>query len=78
MGVGDVFTVCKGAVDFCRTFHDEHEEVQSVIAEMTLIRAHLKDLESRIGDEKSFVIARPDMLVFQPLSSPQASPRVNS
>jgi hypothetical protein len=61
LGVGDVFTVCKGAVDFCRAIHDEPEEVQSVIAEMKLIREHLKSLESQIGDEKSFATARPDM-----------------
>jgi predicted peroxiredoxin len=61
LGVGDVFTVCKGAVDFCRAIHDEPEEVQSVIAEMKLIRAHLKSLESQIGDEKAFATARPDM-----------------
>ena len=61
LGVGDVFTVCKGAVDFCRAIHDEPEEVQSVIAEMKLIREHLKSLESQIGDEKPFATARPDM-----------------
>jgi hypothetical protein len=62
LGVGDVFTVCKGAVDLCsRGIHDEPEDVKSVIAEMKLIRAHLKELESQIGDEKAFVTARPDM-----------------
>lgn len=30
LDVGDAYTVCKGAVDFCRTFHDEREEVRSV------------------------------------------------
>lgn len=62
LGVGDVFTVCKGAVDLCsRGIHDEPEDVKSVIAEMKLIRAHLKELENQIGDEKAFVTARPDM-----------------
>jgi hypothetical protein len=62
LGVGDVFTVCKGAVDLCsRGIHDEPEDVRSIIAEMKLIRAHLKELESQIGDEKAFVTARPDM-----------------
>lgn len=61
LGVGDAFTVCKGAVDFCRTFHDEPEEVRSIVAEMQLIRGHLKSLESQIGEEKSFVATRPDM-----------------
>jgi hypothetical protein len=64
LGVGDVFTVCKGAVDLCsRAIHDGHEpeEVQSVIAEMKLIRTHLKDLEGQIGDENAFATARPDM-----------------
>jgi hypothetical protein len=62
LGVGDVFTVCKGAVDLCsRAIHDEPEEVQSVVAEMKLIRAHLKALDSQIGDEKAFATARPDM-----------------
>jgi hypothetical protein len=54
--------VCKGAVDLCsRGIHDEPEDVKSVIAEMKLIRAHLKELENQIGDEKAFVTARPDM-----------------
>lgn len=62
LGVGDVLTVCKGAVDFCsRTVHDEPEGVQSVVAEMKLIREHLKELDSRIGDEKTFATAQPDM-----------------
>jgi hypothetical protein len=61
LGVGDVFTVCKGAMDLCRAIHDEPEEVQSVIAEMKLIRSHLKNLENQIGDEKTFVTVRPDM-----------------
>jgi hypothetical protein len=61
LGVGDVFTVCKGAVDLCRAIHDEPEEVQTAVAEMKLIRTHLKCLESQIGDEKSFATMRPDM-----------------
>jgi len=62
LGVGDVFTVCRGAVDLCsRGIHDEPEDVRSIIAEMKMIRSHLKELESQIGDEKAFVAARPDM-----------------
>jgi hypothetical protein len=61
LGIGDVFTICKGAVDLCKAIHDEPEEVQSVIAEMKLMRTHLKGLERQIGNEKSFAMARPDM-----------------
>lgn len=61
LGIGDVFTLCKGTVDICKTIHDEPKEVQSAIAGMKLMRAHLRDLESQVGDEKSFATARPDM-----------------
>lgn len=62
MGVGDVFTLCKGAVDLCsRAIHEEHEGTHTVVAEMKQVRAHLKSLEAQIGDEKAFAKARPDM-----------------
>lgn len=61
LGVSEAFTVCKGTVDFCTTFHDEPAEVRLVVAEMTQIREHLKSLEKQIGDEKLFSAARPDM-----------------
>lgn len=61
LGIGDVFTLCKGTVDICKAIHDEPKEVQSTVASMKLMRAHLMELESKIGDEKSFAAARPDM-----------------
>lgn len=62
MGVGDVFTLCKGAVDLCsRAIHEEHEGTHTVVAEMKQVRAHLKSLEAQIGDENVFAKARPDM-----------------
>ena len=61
LGVGDAFTICKGAVDLCRAIHDEPAEVHSVIAEMKLMRTHLNALERKIGDEKAFAVSRPDM-----------------
>jgi hypothetical protein len=64
LGIGDAFTLCKGAVDFCNTVprvRDESKEVQSVVAEMKLMKAHLKALETQIGDEQVFVKGRPDM-----------------
>ncbi|KAG4442596.1 hypothetical protein IFR05_001926 [Cadophora sp. M221] len=62
MGVGDVFTLCKGAVDLCsRAIHEEHEGTHTIVAEMKQVRAHLKSLESKIGDEKAFANARPDI-----------------
>ncbi|KAH9221901.1 hypothetical protein DL95DRAFT_381680 [Leptodontidium sp. 2 PMI_412] len=62
MGVGDVFTLCKGAVDLCsRAIHEEHEGTHTIVAEMKQVRAHLKSLETQIGDEKAFSNARPDI-----------------
>lgn len=56
MGVGDPLTVCKSTLDFCGVKHDHELEIQSVIAEMKAIRAHLK-----MGVVKAFATARPDM-----------------
>ena len=61
MGIGDVLTICKGAIDIAKAIHEEPEELRSVVAEMKTMRAHLKGLESQMGDEKSFASARPDM-----------------
>ncbi|KAH7321855.1 hypothetical protein BKA65DRAFT_482290 [Rhexocercosporidium sp. MPI-PUGE-AT-0058] len=62
MGIGDVFTLCKGAVDLCsRAIHEDHEGMHTIITEMKQIRTHLKSLETQIGDEKTFINARPDI-----------------
>ena len=64
LGIGDAYTLCKGALDFCSTVpkvRDESKEVQSVVAEMKLIKAHLRSLEAQVGDEQAFVMGRPDM-----------------
>jgi hypothetical protein len=62
LGIGDAFTICKGAVDFCSAVPRVHdEEVQSAVAEMIQMKAHLKALESRIGDEALFIKARPEL-----------------
>lgn len=64
LGIGDALTLCKGAVDLCSAVprvRDESKEVQSVVAEMKLMKAHLKSLETQVGDEKAFVKGRPDI-----------------
>jgi len=61
MGIGDVLTICKAAVDIAKAIHEEPEELQSVVAEMKTMREHLKSLENQMGDEKSFASTRPDM-----------------
>lgn len=58
LGIGDVFTICKGAMDLYSTvprIHEEFQEVQSLVAEIKLMKSHLKTLEAQVGDEKSFV-----------------------
>ncbi len=71
LGIGDVLTVCKGAIDLGRTFHDEPhpEDVRSIVADMKMVKAHLKDLESKVGDETAFVKERNDMWVAIPQPS---------
>ncbi|KAL2068304.1 hypothetical protein VTL71DRAFT_16402 [Oculimacula yallundae] len=62
LGVGDIFTLCKSAVDVCsRAIHEEHEGTSTLVAEMKQIRTHLKTLETQIGDERAFVKARPEL-----------------
>jgi len=62
LGIGDVFTICKGAVDLCTAVPRVHdEEMRSTVAEMKLMKAHLKALENQVGDEHTFANARPDM-----------------
>lgn len=62
MGVGDVFTLCKGAVDLCsRAIYEEHEGTHTIVTEMKQVRAHLKKLEAQVGDERTFAATRPDI-----------------
>ncbi|CZR55249.1 uncharacterized protein PAC_05136 [Phialocephala subalpina] len=70
LGIGDVFTCCKAAIDICTTLPHQpnHIETSSIITEMQLMRSHLQTLESQIGDEGVFSSARPDMCVSFPPS----------
>jgi hypothetical protein len=63
IGVGDVFTLCKGVLDLCTstTLHEDPKELHSLVSEMALMRSNLKALPSQIGDEKAFATSRPDM-----------------
>jgi hypothetical protein len=62
IGVGDAFTLCKGALDFCTssTLHEDRE-LHSLVSEMALMRSNLKTLSCQVGDEKAFASSRPDM-----------------
>jgi hypothetical protein len=62
IGVGDAFTLCKGALDLCTssTLHEDRE-LHSLVSEMALMRSNLKTLSSQVGDEKAFASSRPDM-----------------
>jgi hypothetical protein len=62
LGIGDAVTICKSVLDACKSGHlDSGKEVQTIVAEMEQMRGHLKSLEIRIGDEKTFAAAKPDV-----------------
>lgn len=55
LGVGDVFTICKSALDLCAkaasTNHEDLKDIRVLAGEMEMMREHLHSIDNHINQK---------------------------